>query len=129
MNELLNRLITDIENSHHILKCLPLRQEYGPYDEADPMDTLGNLVDKLVTVNLKMWHNQENLYEIRRMTEKDFRDKWGADLGGLRDVIGRCCDLNVQRSKLMDEIDKFFRDAISGKVEHDGLVREQHKTY
>ena len=30
-------------------------------------DTLGNVIDKLVTVDMKMWDNQELLYEIRRM--------------------------------------------------------------
>ena len=28
-------------------------------------DTLGSLVDKLCTVDLKMWNNQEFLYKIR----------------------------------------------------------------
>ena len=31
-------------------------------------DTLGSLIDKLTTVDLKMWNNQELIYDIRRMT-------------------------------------------------------------
>ena len=32
------------------------------------MDTLGGIIDKLFTVDMKMWNNQEILYKIRRMT-------------------------------------------------------------
>ena len=28
-------------------------------------DTLGSLIDKMITVDLKMWNNQELLYKIR----------------------------------------------------------------
>ncbi len=38
-------------------------------------DTLGNIVDKLITVDLKMWHNQELLYEIRRMSFDEYKKK------------------------------------------------------
>jgi len=92
------------------------------------MDTIGALVDKLVTVNLKMWHNQEVLYEIRRMTKLEFKQRWGDDLPGLREVIKRCCDLNVQRGKLIDEVDRFLEQAVAGEKTGD-MIREQHKTY
>jgi len=36
-------------------------------------DTLGSLVDKLTTVDLKMWNNQELLYEIRRMSFDEYK--------------------------------------------------------
>ena len=36
-------------------------------------DTLGNVIDKLVTVDMKMWDNQELLYEIRRMTFDEYK--------------------------------------------------------
>jgi len=92
------------------------------------MDTFGALVDKLVTVNLKMWHNQEVLYEIRRMTKAEFVERWSDDMLELHEVVKRCCDLNVQRAKLMDEIDVFLEQAVAGEKEGD-LVRKQHKTY
>ena len=34
-------------------------------------DSLGNVIDKLVTVDMKMWDNQEVLYEIRKMSFSD----------------------------------------------------------
>ena len=39
-------------------------------------DTLGSLVDKLTTIDLKMWNNQEMLYEIRRMTFEEYKIKY-----------------------------------------------------
>jgi len=114
-----------------------LRQWVGDDDILDldnttkrnDMDTFGNLVDKLMTVNLKMWHNQELLYEIRHMTPEKFEEKYGSDLRGLHKIIDRCCSLNVQRSALMDEVDKFLADAIQGSKGRTELVREQHKMY
>jgi len=98
-------------------------------DDKKPMDTFGNLVDKLITVNLKMWHNQEDLYAIRRMTPDQFDEKYGKDLKTLHKIIDRCCTLNVQRANLMDEIDRFLVEAIASKKEAKDLVREQCKMY
>lgn len=110
-----------------ILSELPERQEEEPTARATQMDTLGSLVDKLCTVSMKMWHNQEHLYAIRRMTKDEFCALYGDRLEHLHDIVRRCCDLNVQRASLMDEIDKFLRDAVQGSKTD--LVREQHKTY
>ena len=96
-------------------------------DDRTDMDTLGTLIDKLITVDLKMWHNQEALYAIRRMTPTDFKEKYGNNLTELYDTIKRCCDLNVQRSKLMDAIDDHFAKVLSGEL--DGKPMHQHKTY
>ena len=94
-------------------------------EEGKKMDTIGNLVDKLTTVNAKLWHNQEELYKIRKMTPEEFESVHGKDLLGLHALLARCCDLNVQRAKLMDEIDKFLSMATGNK----NIVREQHKIY
>lgn len=94
-------------------------------EEGKKMDTIGNLVDKLTTVNAKLWHNQEELYKIRKMTPEEFESVYGKDLLGLHALLARCCDLNVQRAKLMDEIDKFLSMATGNK----NIVREQHKIY
>lgn len=108
-------------------KWSPERLE--PLAEEDPssMDTLGSLIDKLTTVNLKMWHNQEVLYAIRRMNTFEFQEKYAGDLDELHKTIKRCCDLNVQRAKLMDAIDKHISEIVSGK--RNAEVFEQHKTY
>lgn len=98
-------------------------------DDKEAMDTFGNLIDKLITVNLKMWHNQEELYGIRKMTLEQFEIHYGNNLEKLHEIIGRCCTLNVQRANLMDEIDVFLADAIEKKKGRKELVREQCKIY
>ena len=71
-------------------------------------DTLGGLIDKLNTSDLKMWNNQEILYEIRRMSFDEYKEKYfkteeGAEL--LWISLKKACDLNIQRNQLIDEID------------------------
>jgi len=96
-------------------------------DEPKPMDTLGSLIDKLITVDLKMWHNQEQLYAIRKMTDDEFKARYGPSMSELHQIVKRCCDLNVQRSRLVDAIDAKFAAVIAG---HDAVVTaEAHKTY
>lgn len=111
-----------------IIGALP-RERLAVDAREDPnsVDTLGSMIDKLTTVNLKMWHNQETLYSIRRMTQDQFVAVYSGDLGELHAIIKRCCDLNVQRSKLMDAIDKHFFAVVSGTARAE--VMEQFKTY
>lgn len=71
-----------------------------------PGDSIGLLTYKLNCVCIQMWHNQEFLYAVRKMTLDEFKDKYGSDLNNLHRMIKRCCDLNYQRSLLMDAIDK-----------------------
>lgn len=125
-NRLWQEDLTDI--LAHLREHLPeqrlaVEEEQGP----SPMDTIGSLIDKLITVDLKMWHNQERLYEIRRMTPELFLHRYGNNLEELHDIIKRCCDLNVQRATLMDAIDQHLADIVSGERPAD--VRLQHKTY
>ena len=72
-------------------------------------DTLGSLVDKLSTVDLKMWNNQELLYEIRRMSFDEYKEKYFNDEEGAQNLwlcLKKCCDLNLQRNELIDEVDQ-----------------------
>lgn len=91
------------------------------------MDTLGSLVDKLVTVDLKMWHNQERLYAIRRMSLDEFKTQYEGQIGEIHALVRRCCDLNVQRAALIDEIDRLFSDVVAGRKAAE--TKPQHKTY
>jgi hypothetical protein len=82
------------------------------------METPGTLIDKLCTVDLKMWNNQEALYEIRRMTYEEFCKKFGIVCSEsdkcmakgtpfeLYNILKKACDLNVQRNNLMNEVDE-----------------------
>lgn len=100
-------------------------------------DTLGNLVDKLTTVDLKMWNNQELLYEIRRMSFDEYKSKYfdtenGAQL--LWDSLKKACDLNVQRNQLINEIDSKIIEIVDAKLNGEELdngkfLQRSHKTY
>jgi hypothetical protein len=100
-------------------------------------DTLGGLVDKLLTVDLKMWNNQEMLYEIRRMSFDDFKTKYWTDEQGAEKlwvVLKKACDLNVQRNQLIDEIDEKVVEiafaASSGEdLDNGKFVQRKYKTY
>lgn len=100
-------------------------------------DTLGSLIDKLITVDLKMWNNQEFLYEVRRMTFEEFKDKFTAndqDIRSLFESIKKCCDLNVQRGVLVDEVDEKLIEIISSSQQGEDLdngkyIQRKHKTY
>jgi hypothetical protein len=66
------------------------------------MDTVGNIIDKLFTVNLKLIHNKDQK---------------------------RIDNLNIQKIALLNEIDVSINNIISGKVSDIDIVRPQHKTY
>jgi hypothetical protein len=100
-------------------------------------DTLGNIVDKLVTVDMKMWDNQELLYEIRRMTFDEYKDKYfGSEEGAMKlwEVLKKACDLNVQRNQLINEVDEKIIEIINAKLSGEELdngkfLQRSHKTY
>jgi len=100
------------------------------------METPGSLIDKLITVDMKMYHNQELLYEIRRGNYKDFCKRFKIiyleedecnqleNPFELYSILKKACDFNVQRNKLIEEIDEKFEKLTGVK-----LVFKQHKTY
>lgn len=87
------------------------------------METPGSIIDKLITVDLKMWNNQEVLYEIRRMSYEEFCKRFNLPVGltcerknssfELYSILKKACDLNVQRNDLINELDEKVIDAIS----------------
>ena len=99
--------------------------------------TLGGVIDKLITIDMKMWNNQELLYEIRRMTFDEYKEKYfSSDEGAqkLWECLKKACDLNVQRNQLMDEVDEkivsLVKEALSGADLDDGKnIQRKHKTY
>lgn len=98
-------------------------------------DTFGSLIDKLFTVDMKMWNNQEFLYKIRNMTFDQYKEKYFADENGAQElwvILKKCCDLNVQRNNLIDEIDEKLVEIVktSGEdLDSAGFVQKSHKTY
>lgn len=101
------------------------------------MDTLGALIDKLITIDMKMWNNQELLYEIRRMSFEEYKQKYFADQEGaqsLWECLKKACDLNVQRNQLIDEVDEKIVQMIDKKAQGENLdsgnfIQRKHKTY
>jgi len=101
------------------------------------MDTLGGIIDKLFTVDMKMWNNQEILYKIRRMTFDEYKEEYFSNENGAKELwesLQKVCDLNVQRNQLIDEVDEkiieIIKTAMSGEELDDGkFIQRKHKTY
>ncbi|HAI41067.1 MAG TPA: hypothetical protein DCM40_24645 [Maribacter sp.] len=100
-------------------------------------DTLGGLIDKLITIDMKMWDNQEFLYEVRRLPFEEFKDKYTSFTErqlDLFDSIKKCCDLNVQRNQLIDEVDEKIVEIVKAATSGEDLdagkfIQRKHKTY
>lgn len=100
-------------------------------------DTLGSLIDKLITCDLKMAWNQELLYKIRRMSFEEYKKEYFESEQGAEELwqsLKKACDLNVQRNALIDEIDlkviELVQAAQSGEELDNGkFVQRKHKTY
>lgn len=100
-------------------------------------DTLGGIIDKLFTIDTKMWVNQDLIYEIRRMSFEEYKAKYFSSEEGaqaLWDCLKKACDLNVQRNQLIDEIDQKIIEMIDAKADGENLdegkfIQRKHKTY
>lgn len=99
-------------------------------------DTLGSLIDKLFTADMKMWNNQEVIYKIRHMTFEQFKEQCSTDDGlyAFWNSLKTGCDLNLQRNELIDEIDKKIVEMFENFAEGQELdlgkfIQRKHKTY
>ena len=100
-------------------------------------DTLGGLIDKLITIDMKMWDNQEFLYEVRRLSFEEFKEKFTEteqQQKNLFDSIKKCCDLNFQRNQLIDEVDEKIVEMVTAAIDNENLdsgkfIQRKHKTY
>lgn len=86
---------------------------YKKENDPNEDDTLGSLVNKLSISTIQMWDNQDILYKIRFMNEEEFVNEYSSNMSELHKILKRCCDLNVQRSKLIDQIDKTIYNTIN----------------
>jgi len=100
-------------------------------------DTLGTLIDKLTTVDLKMWNNQELIYEIRRMSFEEYKEKYFSNEEGaekLWNLLKKATDLNVQRNQLINEVDEKIIEIVNARLSGENLdngkfLQRSHKTY
>ncbi len=65
------------------------------------MDTIGNLIDKLTIVNLKIWKFED----VKRSSDKD---------SIIADATRKTNVLNEQRNDLIQEIDEFVLGLVDG---------------
>jgi hypothetical protein len=99
-------------------------------------DTIGSLIDKLATVNQKMFMAQEDIYIVRKMTFEEFKAAFGTDEGlqKLHVYFKKSMDLNVQRQAMILEVDKKIAEVVAAAIKGDDLdngvfIQDQHKTY
>ena len=109
-----DKIISKLDGNNNIMELLSEINK-NPLDlfeenEPQPEDSLGSLVSKLSCATIKMWNNQDILYKIRFMSTKEFNDKYNNNMDSLHNIIKRACDLNVQRTRLMDAIDQKILD-------------------
>lgn len=93
------------------------------------METPGSIIDKLCTVNNKMFFNQELIYEIRKMSYDEFLSAYDMQCSDksmkLYKGLHACCDLNVQRNKLIFELDQMLEKMVKEPIQ----AIDPHKTY
>ena len=71
------------------------------------------------------------------MNFTEYKDKYFTDEEGAEKLwkcLKKCCDLNVQRNQLIDEVDEkvleILQQGLSGKDLDDGKnIQRKHKTY
>lgn len=98
-------------------------------------DTVGSLIDKLTTIDLKLWNSQEILYELRRMTFDEYKQKYFQSEEGAKEmweILKKTTDLNYQRSQLVHEIDEKIIEMINAGLKGEKMnnySQNPHKTY
>jgi len=100
-------------------------------------DTIGSLIDKLITADLKMWNNQEIYYAIRHMDFHQFKAEYLSSEEKQRAIFEcfkKVADLNVQRNQMIDEIDEKIIEIVNSAIAGENLdsgkfIQRKHKTY
>jgi hypothetical protein len=82
-------------------QCKVYKQE-GNEINITQSKSLSVLISALMEANYKMWNNQEKLYNFSEVPV-DQKDE----------IVKRCCILNIERNKYMDEIDRFLHQLLN----------------
>lgn len=72
-------------------------------------ETLGGLIDQLITNNMKLWKTQDDVYRYERMSETEFQQ---VPHGELHRLLKRLSQINLERNRLMCMIDTCFADGV-----------------
>lgn len=100
-------------------------------------ESLGSIIDRLLTIDLKLWNAQEDIYIIRKMSFDEFKKSYFNDDDGAKKIwefLKKATDLNCQRATLVDEIDHKIVEIINAKINGEDLdngnfIQRKHKTY
>lgn len=94
------------------------------------MDTVGGLIDKLFTVDQKMWVTQDDFYKLRKLTQEEFLEiyKDPEKLKELYSLFKKGIDLNLQRNVIIDEIDTLLVE-MTGVPDDGRYLQRKNKTY
>ena len=77
------------------------------------MEALGNVIDKLVVTNLKIWFLQDWIHKTRDKSLEEFQKETHESI---QEKVKDLGDLNLYRNKLMDEIDEIVDAAQRGQL-------------
>lgn len=93
-------------------------------------ETLGSIIDRLCTCDLRMWVAQEEYYKIRKMDFDQFMVEYYNTSGmkKLYDALHKSCDLNLQRNVLIDDIDRTLLSILKSE-DKESYYQPKHKTY
>lgn len=83
--------------------CSPACKVYPGEQPPAPAGSLAHLIDYLASTNAALWATQEKIARIRTIPaeEKD-------------EVVERCFELNMERSRTVEAIDKAFVEIVNG---------------
>ena len=95
-------------------------------------DTIGSLIDKLITVDMKLWDSQDKVYKLRKMTEDEFKELFTNspdEILGFWKILNKATNLNVQRNDLIEEIDTLLVEMGKSGADVSKYIQKAHKTY
>ena len=100
-------------------------------------ETIGSIIDRLFTIDMKMWNNQDILYAIRKMTFEEYKEAYFTNEEGAKELwecLKKSCDLNCTRNDLIDSIDQKIVEIINDKLNGEDLdsgkhIQRKNKTY
>ena len=84
-------------------------------------ESLGSLIDALITTSMKLWHTQDKVYQYDKMAPGVFASQPPEEV---QQVIHRLSSLNLERNRLMSAIDSCLNAAVQeGSARVDARVK------
>lgn len=77
------------------------------------MQTLGDLIDKLTVANIRLWHLE------------DIKHDENASDAEVANAARKICVVNKERNMLIDEINQYIKDCMSGKIKNFGFPKNK----